>query len=111
LTVSKIMTVYCSTIPPQPDEKSLAGEPLRSVMPSYRGQFNRMRGVVHRHNCDVLMRLMIVEALSICARLAKMLLVAYRAPITDYRSPITGLRTVINRLNTPLLRQPLATGK
>ncbi|MDC0411159.1 hypothetical protein OAM23_02615 [Luminiphilus sp.] len=104
------MTVYCSTIPPQPDEKSLAGEPLRSVMPSYRGQFNRMRGVVHRRNCDVLMWQMIVEALSICARLAKMLLVAYRAPITDYRSPITGLRTVINRLNTPLLRQPLATG-
>lgn len=63
-----------------------------------------MRGVVHRRNCDVLMRQMIVEALLICARLAKMLLVAYRAPITD-------LRTVINRLNTPLLRQPLATGK
>jgi len=69
-----------------------------------------MRGVVHRRNCDVLMWQMIVEALSICARLAKMLLVAYRAPITDYRSPLTGLRTVINRLNTPLLRQPLATG-
>ena len=79
-------------------------------MPSYRGQFNRMRGVVHRRNCDVLMRQMIVEALSICARLAKMLLVAYRAPIADCRLPITGLRTVINRLNTPLLRQPLATG-
>lgn len=44
-----------------------------------------MRGVVHRHNCDVLMRLMIVEPLSICARLAKMLLVAYRAPIADCR--------------------------
>ena len=77
-----------------------------------------MRGVVHRRNCDVLMRQMIVEALLICARLAKMLLVAYRTPITDYRLPITdyrlpitGLRTVINRLNTPLLRQPLATGK
>ena len=80
--------MYCSTIPPQPDEKSLAGEPLRSVMPSYRGQFNRMRVTVHRYHCDVLMWLMIVEALLICPRLAKILVVAYRTPITDYRLPV-----------------------
>ena len=47
-----------------------------------------MRGVVHRRNCDVLMWQMIVEALSICARLAKMLLVAYRAPIADCLLPV-----------------------